>query len=376
MNKLSCLIEGVMVLILLSIAPTLTSQTPVDISLEIPFDDSATIRFIEGDSDYGMLMRYNGNNDVNGLQIIPITPDNPENRPSLIVDRQQGWVSVGRQGSGNKLLVLNSERSWAFSQFGTGGSTALKLSATNSNNNNKNFIIDTDGFVGIRDDAPVHQLSLGSGLARTKLALYESPTNTSNYGMGVQSGRFHFNLGNSSARYQFNDGPGSGASPIFTIEGSGNIIAPGLEGFGAGAPMIYDPGGEIGFDNSSRRFKTDIRTMGEDWTKIFQTRPVTYTRPASRDTWEIGYIAEELDSIGLGNLVGYDLEGLPFYIRYDRVALYLAEIVKMHHADLQAKQEQIDKLVEKIATMDDLRTEVNALRESIFAREEQLGGQK
>ncbi|MBK8504035.1 MAG: tail fiber domain-containing protein [Saprospiraceae bacterium] len=56
--------------------------------------------------------------------------------------------------------------------------------------------------------------------------------------------------------------------------------------------------GEIGWDNLTRRYKIKISTLSDDWTKILQTRPVTYARPASPDHWEYGYIAEEMDSIG------------------------------------------------------------------------------
>jgi len=41
-----------------------------------------------------------------------------------------------------------AERSWVFKQIGSGATTALELTAADPNNN-KNFIINTDGRVGI-----------------------------------------------------------------------------------------------------------------------------------------------------------------------------------------------------------------------------------
>jgi len=69
--------------------------------------------------------------------------------------------------------------------------------------------------------------------------------------------------------------------------------------------------GEIGYDNSSRRYKSNIQTFEDDWNKILAVRPVTYNRPKSLDHQEFGFIAEELDSLGLTSMVGYDLDGIP-----------------------------------------------------------------
>ena len=75
-----------------------------------------------------------------------------------------GEVSVGRPGSGNVLLTFNSDRPWRFIQFGSGANTALKLQC-NPTNNNKNFIIDTEGTVGINDDNPIYKLELPNNSA-------------------------------------------------------------------------------------------------------------------------------------------------------------------------------------------------------------------
>ena len=66
---------------------------------------------------------------------------------------------------------------------------------------------------------------------------------------------------------------------------------------------------EIGYDNSSRRYKKNITTLEDDWNKILKARPVRYTRESSSEYWEFGYIAEEMDSIGLTHLVYKNEEG-------------------------------------------------------------------
>ena len=200
-----------------------------------------------------------------------------------------------------------------------------------------NDIVTINGNFGIRDCAPGHTLSLGESLANTKLALYEDDTDPdNNYGMGVVPGAFRFNLNGSSARYAFFDAAGGGTNEVFTIRGDGVIYAPGIAAIGNYKTMQYNSTtGEIGYDNSSRRYKQNITTLKDDWARILQTRPVRYTRPASPDHWEYGYVAEEMDSIGLTNLVGYDAEGIPDDVKYDRMVIYLTELVKQHHQAIQ-----------------------------------------
>ena len=69
-----------------------------------------------------------------------------------------GTVVAQRSGDGAVLLTLASERGWVFRQHGTGATTALELTARSATNNNKNFLISTDGNVGIGTTDPQHRL--------------------------------------------------------------------------------------------------------------------------------------------------------------------------------------------------------------------------
>jgi hypothetical protein len=118
---------------------------------------------------------------------------------------------------------------------------------------------------------------------------------------------------------------------------SGDIIAPSLP-YGDRANMQYETStGRFFYDNSSRRYKENIHTLEDDWRKVLKSRPVKYTRSHSPHYWEYGYIAEELDSIGLTNLVGYDQEGLPNDVRYDKMILYLTEMIKLQQQEIILK---------------------------------------
>ncbi|NEO37723.1 MAG: tail fiber domain-containing protein [Moorea sp. SIOASIH] len=81
-------------------------------------------------------------------------------------------------------------------------------------------------------------------------------------------------------------------------------------------------------DNSSARSKENIISLEDDFYKILTVEPKTYTRPNNPNRWEIGYIAEEFNEIGLNKLVYYNEEGLPESINYRKISMYLVEVIK------------------------------------------------
>jgi hypothetical protein len=105
--------------------------------------------------------------------------------------------------------------------------------------------------------------------------------------------------------------------------------------------------GQIFWENSSLRFKENILTLEDEWSKILHTRPVKYTRPGAENYWEYGYLAEEIDSIGLTNLVTYDTTGLPNNVNYEKMVLYLTEMVKLQQNRLDQLDRQIKILTGK-----------------------------
>jgi hypothetical protein len=124
--------------------------------------------------------------------------------------------------------------------------------------------------------------------------------------------------------------------------------------------------------SSTRRAKRDITDLDIDPAAVMQMRPRSWLpRPAVRscpdwmheqhgegecragevvespedDIRQVGFIAEELDEIGLGDFVQYDEEGLPAAISYDRLTAALIPV-------LQAQQAQIDALTARLDALE------------------------
>ena len=69
-------------------------------------------------------------------------------------------------GSGGVLINFNIERNWHLRQFGSGAGTALEL-ASIGGGGNKNFLINTDGLVGIGTTAPRDKLHVAGAVMAT-----------------------------------------------------------------------------------------------------------------------------------------------------------------------------------------------------------------
>ena len=151
-------------------------------------------------------------------------------------------------------------------------------------------------------------------------------------------------------------GPGSNTKcsgaecEIFRVEGDGDIRAPQLN-TGTGATVVVDANGVFLRSSSSKKYKTNISVFHDNWSKLLEVAPKQYKY---KDTGQeaIGYIAEELDSLGLKWLVGYDKEGNPDFIYYDRIPIYLLEIIKQQQQQIAKQAEQIDALQKQVERLE------------------------
>lgn len=100
--------------------------------------------------------------------------------------------------------------------------------------------------------------------------------------------------------------------------------------------------GKVVWENSTRRYKRNIRPLEDDFSLILKSMPRVYNRLDDTIYWELGYIAEEMDSIGLHKLVQRNNEGIIDGFDYNKMILYAVEVLKIQDAaikDLRAELE-------------------------------------
>jgi hypothetical protein len=124
--------------------------------------------------------------------------------------------------------------------------------------------------------------------------------------------------------------------------------------------------GRLGTGLSSKRYKENIVPLEDDFSKILGAQPVAFVWKESKEP-DIGLIAEDMDELGLRNLVFYDAEGRPESVRYEFVSLYLLEVLKDQASsikELKAENESLKK---------QLKAENESLKRRLMVLEKMMG---
>ena len=157
--------------------------------------------------------------DVNGNVGVGTTT------PTSRLDVRGGPIVVENLGDQAELLWLASERSWVFRQEGVGSSTALKLQSMGGGGN-KNFIVQTDGFMGVGTTSPQAKLDVRGDIRLGPTAHYLAPPADENLrhilGRVASNGALLLVAGFTSSRfttgqYTINFNPDFAATPAVIV---------------------------------------------------------------------------------------------------------------------------------------------------------------
>jgi len=131
---------------------------------------------------------------------------------------------------------------------------------------------------------------------------------------------------------------------------------------GTGNALGIQSDGRIVKASSSRRYKQNIQPLIVDFKRVLDIEPKSYNYKTTPDKLDIGFIAEELDSLGLKHLVVYDDKGRPDGVLYDRTCIYLIPLLREQQqriAALEAAQAENTALRQSLQS---LRADVEALK--------------
>ena len=73
---------------------------------------------------------------------------------------------------------------------------------------------------------------------------------------------------------------------------------------------------------------------------------------------EIGYLAEDVDQLGLKGVAVYDAEGRPDAIDYPKLVIYANELIKQQHQQLTKQADEIESLRNAV---DQLKSRLDAI---------------
>jgi hypothetical protein len=178
-----------------------------------------------------------------------------------------------------------------------------------------------------------------------------------------------------------------------TVNGNITLLADGTAAFGGDGGTFLQPQsgsgtanvrmdtstGQITWVASTERVKSDIQDLDVAPTVVLQLRPRTWLPgpvPRQCPEWahaqhagdechagemldppadaprEVGFVAEELDALGLTEFVEYDAEGLPISIRYDRISAALIPVVQQQAQQITALQDALAALTERVTALE------------------------
>jgi len=128
-----------------------------------------------------------------------------------------------------------------------------------------------------------------------------------------------------------------------------------------GAGVLINSSGQLGVEESSERYKTDIAPVEVSSEKLQQLRPVTYRfKTDSTGDRHYGLIAEEVDKV-YPDLVIRDDAGNIEGVRYDELAPILLGEIQRQKALIDTQTAQIKDLKEQFAKLQELSNSLQAV---------------
>jgi hypothetical protein len=138
----------------------------------------------------------------------------------------------------------------------------------------------------------------------------------------------------------------------------GSFFAAGIRGTTTAnndaVPVLIDGNGQLGTVNSSRRYKEDIKDMGDASSGLMRLRPVTfrYQKPFADGSKPVQYglIAEEVAEV-YPDLVAHSVDGQIETVKYQVLDSMLLNEVQRLNKENQALQERLSRLEATMATV-------------------------
>jgi hypothetical protein len=252
-----------------------------------------------------------------------------------------------------------------------------------------------DGKIGVNYATPTYRFSLGGTLSNDAILSLEAAWNPEIYmnaanmdadcklHMVSASRQWNMVYDGSEDRLKFNRDGSGGVGTVLCLDANNRagvgLIDPTerldvngtarLRGIGTstGTAVVADANGKLWKQSSSMRHKHNVADLPAAGDAVLALRPVAFEWNSTGEP-DIGLIAEEVAAT-LPELVLCDAEGQPDAVKYDKLALYLLDVVRTQQGALVTLQ------CEKDTEMAAQRGEIAAQQAEITVQTERLATQ-
>ncbi len=206
---------------------------------------------------------------------------------------------------------------------------------------------------------------LGYSLYNTALgveSLFTNNTGNANIAIGFQSGHY-INGSNNVDIASYGTATDNGVIRIGISGTQTSFFAAGIRGVTIGSndavPVVIGSNGQLGTVSSSRRFKEDIRDMGDASLGLMRLRPVMfrYLKPFADGSkpMQYGLVAEEVAEV-YPELVAHSADGQIETVKYQVLDSMLLNEVQQQQAEIRSQSAEIRSLQERLEKIEAMIT--------------------
>lgn len=129
-------------------------------------------------------------------------------------------------------------------------------------------------------------------------------------------------------------------APATILHVNGTIRYTARPAAGTITAIGYDTNGDLKNSSSSLRYKYDINNYNKGLAEVMQLRPVTF-KFNGEERENVGFIAEEIDELGMSEVMLYDEENRPDGVLYHNMVALLTKAIQELKAEVETLKAQI-----------------------------------
>jgi hypothetical protein len=293
-------------------------------------------------SSAGDTLRYldvqNANTGSNSGAIIRLITNNVANSSVITAD-------IVKYKNGQFAINNNETGSEGFTSFTVGASERMRITST--------------GGVGIGTSNEPLQADLDIGTLTTSEVTKSIRLGYIGSFNGWRIANTNTASSTNAGLLQFQRGTGAAFSNAMTLNDSGNVgvgISPETKfhvdgtirytnrpATGTITAIGFDANGDLKASSSSLRYKHDVEDYDKGLAELMQLRSVSFKFNGEENT-NIGFIAEEVDALGLAEVMLYNENAEPEGVIYSNMVALLTKAIQELNAKVDELQAEVNSL--------------------------------